>query len=327
MRFSSVAALAFAGVVTLSGCSAFNTAQEDTTAVADRAVRGTPQVVTPEPPEFPDGTVASVVDIKNGNTLILRIEGDDREVRLINVLAPNDRTPEISGDCLMDGATDFMKNLLPAGTKVTLNFDPTVGTSGYLEAAVYKGKEFVNRSLVAEGFGAATYLSFTDKFYQEISDAQLSAAEKKKGVYSPNTECSIPRALADAHKAVEGAGSLGEEEALQTYRDSSDLYNELQRNAGNPASWAGSIATLAPIRAQMQELRAVLGDNYFDQNGVKAADKKSANPIPVRPGQESSAAVNLPADEAEPTAEPTAERSFSEEDVADVGAVEVEPEG
>ncbi|MBM7052291.1 MULTISPECIES: thermonuclease family protein [unclassified Rothia (in: high G+C Gram-positive bacteria)] len=325
MHFSRLLALSAVSVAALVGCSSAANNAGDSMAVATETAPASQQVVTPKPPEFPDGTMGTVVEVRNGNTLVLNIEGKDREVRLINVLAPHERSADISGSCLVNEATDFTRGLLPVGTEVTLNFDPAaLGTSGYLEAAVYKGEEFVNRTVVAEGFGAATYLSFSDKFYQEISEAQLAAVEAGKGVYSPDTECSIQHMLNSEISAVQGAGSLSEDDAKIVYREASDFYNDLQRTATNPASWAGSITTLEPTHLKMTDLLEALGGNYYDQNGVKAADKERASAAPVRPGQEPEVVQPSydPSIGVEP--EPTREPALTDEELAEAGLTPVE---
>lgn len=319
MRLSGIFALSAVGAVVLSACSVVEGDKNSESAPA------APITISAAPQKYADGTVATVEEVKNGNTLAVTIEGTKREVRLADVLAPHKRNADLSGSCLIDEATQFTRDLLPAGTEITLSFDPeSVGTSGFIEAAVHKGDQYINRAVVAEGYGTATYLSYNDKFYQEISAAQLEAAQAHKGIYSPDIECSIPHTINKEIAAVDGAHGLEEKDAKQIYRHASDTYNSLQRSVSNPASWAGSIVTLDPIREQLQKLKTALGDNYYDQNGVRLGDKISASAAPVRPGGaplEHDHSVDF---EPSPTAEPSPEKTYSDQELADTGLVPVE---
>lgn len=305
MRFAPVAAVIGVSAVVLTGCS--NKAEEPTTAVPSNFT------MSAAPQEFKDDTRGVVKEVKDANTVVLTIDGEDREVRMANVLTPNKRNVDYSGSCLIDEAKAYTEKTLPAGTEVSLKFDPNaVGSSGYVEAAIYKGKDFINKNIVGEGLGVATFISYGDKFYTEVSDAQKVAADEGKGLYSKETDCSIPHMIQEHTDKVKGAGKLSEEEATEVYRDASEFYNDLQRSTQSPASWEGSFATLTPVSDQLQELMDALGGNYYDPTGVKKSDKESASGKPVRPGeswseQPNDADATVPAEDASSTETASAE--------------------
>lgn len=306
MRLSPLAAIIGVSTVVLAGCS--TAPEEPTTAVPSNFT------ASAAPAEFADDTKAVVKEVKDANTLVLTIDGEDRDVRMTNVLTPNKRNVDYSGACLVDEAKAYTEQTLPPGTEVTLKFDPnTVGTSGYVETAIYKGKNFVNKDIVNEGLGVATFISYGDKFYTEISDAQKAAAEEGKGLYSKETDCSIPHMIQEHTDKVKDAGKLSEADANEVYREASDFYNNLQKSTQNPASWEGSIITLKTVGSQMQELVDTLGGNYYDTTGIKKSEKEAASAKPVRPGETSSATPDtqetVPAEDATPSETPTLDES------------------
>lgn len=249
-----------------------------------------------------DGTVATVQEVKSGNTITVKIGDRTEDVRLLNVVAPSKNNNELSGNCLIEESKAALAEKLPAGTEVTLNFDPTqTGTSGFVDAAVYAGDRFINREIAATGLVATTFASQQDKFYLEISEAQQQAARDGLGLYSVDTDCSIPHAIQEQINLVNAAGGLEEGERSMTYRKASTFYNELIDQSASAVTWPGSIVTLESVNARLQELQTALGDNYYNKSGKSVAEIAQEEAAMGRPGTAPEAPVEeTPSESATP---------------------------
>ncbi|MDO4916993.1 MAG: thermonuclease family protein [Rothia sp. (in: high G+C Gram-positive bacteria)] len=281
MKFLRCVTAVSVATFTLAGCSS----SADST--AESAV-GSQQGKT----SYSDGQKATVKSVDSGNTVAVDINGEQKQVRLINVVAPSKNNNAPSGTCLLRESQKFLAEKLPADKEITLNFDPSQpGTSGFLEAAVYDGDDFINQEVVAAGFAATSFTTQKDKFYPDISKTQQSAAKDGVGLYSTDTDCSIPHKIKSQIEAVNRAKDEPESNEemkakhRQVYQIASNYYNELVKAQESPASYVGSIVTLDAVKAQLEDLQKALGDDYFDEHGESVADKASASATATaRPG-------------------------------------------
>lgn len=250
---------------------------------------------------YTDGMTATVVSVESANTFTASIDGVEKEVRLLNTASPSSNGVALSSTCLVDESKALLAEKLPEGSQVTLNFDESQrGATGYVEAAVYAGDTFINRDMARAGMVATTFTSSADEFYGEISQAQQDAATEGLGLYSKDIECAIPAQIQAQKIAVEDAKSWEvdtsaeapleqkqrENERQAIYRDASAIYKDLEEQTKAPAQWVGSIVTLDAVKAQLNELRSLLGDDFYPENGTSVNQQKNAEAeaTPVRPG-------------------------------------------
>lgn len=242
-----------------------------------------------------DGMGATVVSVESANTFTAEIDGATRSVRLINTSAPSTNGIALSHNCLVEESTALLAEKLPEGSQVTLNFDETQrGGTGYIEAAVYSGDALINADMARAGMVATTFTSANDKFYAEISQAQQDAASEEVGLYAKGTDCTIPANIEGQRAAVEDARSwevadddtARANEREKVYQDASQLYNTLEGEASAPGSWVGSIVTLEAVDQQLDDLKNLLGDDYYPEKGISVNQhgKASAEATPARPG-------------------------------------------
>jgi micrococcal nuclease len=71
-----------------------------------------------------EGRVVRVVD---GDTLILRLDGEDRRVRLLGVDAPESATPDRPVECFGPQSAAAARRLMPRGAAVRVATDPSQG--------------------------------------------------------------------------------------------------------------------------------------------------------------------------------------------------------
>lgn len=250
---------------------------------------------------YTDGMTATVVSVESANTFTASFDGVEKQVRLINTSSPTDNGVALSANCLVEESKSLLAEKLPEGSQVTLNFDESQrGATGYVEAAVYAGDAFINRDMARAGMVATTFTSNADEFYGEISQAQQDAANEGLGLYSKDTECTIPAEIQAQRAKVEDARSwevntsadasvedhkrASERETI--YQEASALYRELEGQKAAPAQWVGSIVTLGAVENQLTDFKDLLGDDFYPENGtsVNQQKKAEAEATPVRPG-------------------------------------------
>ena len=128
-----------------------------------------------------------VVSVVDGDTILVSDKGVEFTVRLIGIDAPETHHPTKSVQCYGKEATDYLESRL-SGKVVFLETD-TSETDRYdrLLRYVYLEEEFINESLVKNGY-ALSKSYYPDTFYQDILDfAETSARINNLGLWNPET--------------------------------------------------------------------------------------------------------------------------------------------
>ena len=134
-----------------------------------------------------DATVQHVVD---GDTVYLMLDGKRTKVRLLNVDAPEIPHPDRPGECFGPQAAEFLAEKLPKGSKVELEYDAEpLDHYGRTLAAVSRGGELINESLVSSGHATAMKVEPNVKFYKQLRAAQTQAERRKVGMFDPANGC------------------------------------------------------------------------------------------------------------------------------------------
>lgn len=173
-----------------------STASTPTARTPTAAPRGEPAPTAPATPAAPPGavvltgTVARVVD---GDTVHVRVRGFDTVVRLIGVDTPETRHPARPVECWGPEATAHAERLLPVGTAVRLESDPSQDVRDRYDrllAYIYTGRRAgaasVNRALVAAGAGRAyVYGGVPFRYAQAFTRAEAAARAAGRGLWGP----------------------------------------------------------------------------------------------------------------------------------------------
>ncbi len=135
----------------------------------------------------PDG-LSPVIRVIDGDTIIVEVDGVHEKIRLIGVDTPEVVDSRKTVQCFGKEASEFTKNLL-ANARVRLEGDPSQGDRdryGRLLRYVFlSDNTLVNKTIIAEGYGHE-YTHRTPYLYQtEFKNAELSARENQKGLWSP----------------------------------------------------------------------------------------------------------------------------------------------
>ncbi|WP_315093239.1 thermonuclease family protein [uncultured Cellulomonas sp.] len=176
-------------------------------------------LVAPDP--VPMAVVTNVVD---GDTIDVRYEGEEQRVRLLNINTPETVDPDKDVECLGPEASDYLKHLLPAGTKVKLEFDQELHDRfGRLLAGVFLNGTLVNAEIARQGLGAAVLYEPNDRFYDEVEAASQEAFDAKQGLYDEAVECTLLGQMSAYNDAVVDAS----EQVPATVEEADILLNEL----------------------------------------------------------------------------------------------------
>lgn len=198
--FRKAAAIAVAAVVVLTASSCSEPAAAETEA------------------EQRDG--ATVVRVIDGDTLVVDLDDEEVTVRLLNVDTPETKDPDKDVECLGPEATEFLKDALPAGSTVTLEYDvEREDRYGRTLAGVYDaGDRLMNAEVARAGLGFPVTYGKNVKFRPPVDEAYQEARDAQAGLYSPAIECTVPAMVgtveqAAAQAAAEGTGSSADEAA------------------------------------------------------------------------------------------------------------------
>lgn len=158
------------------------------------------------------GDLAIVKRVVDGDTLEVSYKGQDTTVRLLNVDTPETKHPNKIVECLGPEATDFLEEMLPEGSRVTLEFDiEKTDKYGRTLAGVYKDSgELVNAEIARKGLGVAVKFEPNSKFYQPVLDAQQEAESKQRGLFDSAIGCNLSSQINDVANSLENAEDIQE---------------------------------------------------------------------------------------------------------------------
>jgi len=157
-----------------------------TAAIATAAATASPS------PASTDGNPAVVTRVVDGDTIHALLDGTDEKVRIIGLDSPETNKPDTPVECFAREATAAAKRLLPIGTHIRLQPDPTQDSRdryGRLLAHVIlpDGRLFAE---VMIGTGFATHYVYDNVpsiYADRLSAAQDRAIAAESGLWSPAT--------------------------------------------------------------------------------------------------------------------------------------------
>ncbi|MFN0092973.1 MAG: thermonuclease family protein [Acidimicrobiales bacterium] len=144
----------------------------------------------PAPPPAPAGA-ATVVRVVDGDTLVARVGGAERAVRLIGIDTPESKKPGAAVECYAHEAAARLAELAPPGAAVTLVRDAEAQDRyGRLLAYVIRaagpedrGGLFVNLTLAAEGFADVLEVAPNTTFSAAFASAAGAARAGRLGLW------------------------------------------------------------------------------------------------------------------------------------------------
>lgn len=132
-------------------------------------------------------TPYEIVDIFDGDTFVVDVEGHEVTVRLIGIDTPEVVDPRKPVQCYGPEASAKAKELL-TGARVYLEKEKTKGDydiyGRVLAYAYLSDKKFYNQYMIEEGYAKEyTFNKEKYKYQTEFKEAQKGAQEKKRGLW------------------------------------------------------------------------------------------------------------------------------------------------
>jgi micrococcal nuclease len=164
-------------------------------------VRGLPQPeATPVPPSsapaagqpaMPEGLPsARVVEVVDGDTLDVELDGQRARLRLIGMNTPETVDPRQPVECFGKEASERAKQLL-SGQTVQLEADPSQGERDKYDRLLryvwLPGGRLFNLEMIAQGYAFEYTYETPYKYQAAFQQAQQHAREAQAGLWAPNT--------------------------------------------------------------------------------------------------------------------------------------------
>jgi micrococcal nuclease len=133
--------------------------------------------------------VALVERVVDGDTLVVRLDGQPVKVRLIGVDAPESVDPRKPVERFAHESAAFLRRLVE-GKHVRLAYEPAgARVDRYNRTLAYlylePGGLFVNREIVAKGYAFA-YVQYPFQYMADFRRAERAAREKGLGLWGPD---------------------------------------------------------------------------------------------------------------------------------------------
>ncbi len=135
----------------------------------------------------PSDAVPAVVEVVDGDTLVVDFGGVTESVRLIGVDTPETRDPRRGPECYGAEATGYVRNLLPLGTPLELTRDTEPRDRyGRLLAYVTRARDglFVNLALLEGGFAEPLSIPPNTAHAAAFSAAAAAARSEGRGLWA-----------------------------------------------------------------------------------------------------------------------------------------------
>jgi micrococcal nuclease len=166
-------------------------------------VTGDPTGPARSTPPSPPGREAALTDVVDGDTVKVRLDGVTESVRIIGIDTPESRRPGTPVECFAREATDAAERLLPEGSSVWLEPDPTQDTRdryGRLLAHVWlaDGRLFAE-TMIRDGYGIHyVYDGIPSSHAARLAAAQVDAERAESGLWAADTCAGDPHTPASA---------------------------------------------------------------------------------------------------------------------------------
>lgn len=141
----------------------------------------------PDPRAGQGDSNATVIEVVDGDTLVVDIDGSEERVRLIGIDTPETVAPDRPVECFGPEASDHLKSLLPPGTRVRLERDLEARDQyGRLLVYAYRAEDGLNVNLAQVETGHAETLTYPPNttFESALARAEHAARDHDVGIWS-----------------------------------------------------------------------------------------------------------------------------------------------
>ena len=156
----------------------------------------------------PDETIATVTAVESGDTLRVRLDGQERVLHLTNLAAPE------GDECLATEATAQLAGYAGVDSELRLEVQGTPATEGDLTAAAFLADgRLLSEVMAADGLGYLVIEESGREYEWVVRAAQEEARFNAAGLFSTEVDCTIPGQVFSVSDRVEAATLVLEEEA------------------------------------------------------------------------------------------------------------------
>ena len=264
--------LAIAAVMALTACNA-GSASADKNAAGPASKSASDQAV--------------VVRVVDGDTFEASIGGEQKTVRMLNVDTPETKDPKAPVECMGPEATQALEQLLPVGSKVTLELDKEpLDKYGRTLAGVFDASgRLVNAEIARMGFGVPVLFEPNRKFYPPVVAAFEEARTSGVGLNSAEIPCLPSQQIEQAAKTIETlvaaplaetATDLDESHAGVVTALAAVAALKAAANAKNHVHWAAYSAAKLTAMVNRLDAAAEAGAGHKTAIGAKKKDLADA---------------------------------------------------
>jgi endonuclease YncB( thermonuclease family) len=235
----------------------------------------------------PDETVATVTAVESGDTLRVRLDGEERLLHLTDVAAPK------GDECLATEATMQLAGYASVDSELRLELGDGPVPDGDLTAAAYLSDgRLLSEVMAADGLAYLVMSDDSGEYQWPVRAAQEEARFAKVGLFSTEVDCTIPGQVFSVSDRVEA------------------VTLELQKDAGAEALAAqrGDLdALLAEATALVDLMGAEQGGAVWDvlrmsdRIGYAAQAQTAVATLELARGEVELVANGIAAEDAEPT--------------------------
>ena len=206
---ASLAAVALSALL-LTGCTPSEPAEAGIPSTGDGGAPSAQPVVAQPSSTLEAGDPATVVRVIDGDTIVVRRDGQEETVRLLNIDTPETKHPNKAVQCLGPEATQALETLLRPGDDVVLRYDlERTDKYGRTLAGVFEDEVLVNAEIARLGLGVPVVFDPNRRFYPEVLAAWNEAEGEQAGLHQPDLACSLP-VITDAAAAEPDETLIGE---------------------------------------------------------------------------------------------------------------------
>jgi len=217
---------------------------------------------------------AEVVRVVDGDTVIVKSDGDEKRVRVLDIDTPETVDPSEPEECLGQEASRFTESVLSPGTPVELQFDHDAHDPYGRDLAVIRfddGKSLAEE-LARRGLGVPFETGANDARLEPVREAFREAASSGRGFFDDSIDCTVASGLQqlsanEAKIADLDAGSSSSDAAAAAASTVAILssLSSLETQLGIDSPMAVRAFVLAGKRSDIKNARTAIEDLHQRQ--------------------------------------------------------------
>lgn len=133
---------------------------------------------------------AELIRVVDGDTVVVRLDGEDEKVRIIGINTPESVKPNSPVECFGKEASAHITELFDTPGELRIETDPTQDTrdrNGRLLAHIFIDNLNIAQQMIADGYGYEYTYRVPYIYQYEYRNAEKEARNNNRGLWSPDT--------------------------------------------------------------------------------------------------------------------------------------------